>query len=285
MNPNVAVSIIVPVYNVENFLARCLNSLSGQTLKNIEIICINDGSTDSSQKILEKYKHKDNRIIIINQTNSGQSSARNKGIEIAKGKYIGFVDSDDWVDLDFFEKLYNAAEKNQADIAVAGIFRLHKYNKKIHLKIKKEECITEINKKFLVCDCPEKSYVWNKIYNTEKLKENALNFEEGIIFEDVIFTPQALYKLNKLVTVPNTYYYYWRRKKSTVTNKSKKAKKDYEYTHKIANEFFKKNNIDISIQEVKTYRFKIFGITIYKKQTKNSKTKHILFNIFKFGNL
>lgn len=97
------ISIIVPVYNTEKFLEKCLNSLINQTLKDIEIICINDGSTDKSLQILEKFANKDKRIQIINQTNSGLSVARNIGIKKAKGEYIGFVDSDDWVDLNFFE--------------------------------------------------------------------------------------------------------------------------------------------------------------------------------------
>lgn len=100
------ISIIVPVYNTEKFLEKCLNSLINQTLKDIEIICINDGSTDKSLQILEKFANKDKRIQIINQTNSGLSVARNIGIKKAKGEYIGFVDSDDWVDLNFFEQLY-----------------------------------------------------------------------------------------------------------------------------------------------------------------------------------
>ena len=100
------VSIIVPVYNVEKYLERCLDSLINQTLTNIEIVCINDGSTDNSGKILDDYAAKDNRIKVIHQNNAGQAVARNNGLKIANGNYINFVDSDDWVDLDFIEKLY-----------------------------------------------------------------------------------------------------------------------------------------------------------------------------------
>lgn len=118
------VSIIVPVYNVEKYLRKCIDSLVNQTLNDIEIICINDGSTDKSLKILKEYKNKDSRIILLNQENSGQSVARNRGIEIAKGEYLGFVDPDDWIDLDYYEKLYNAAIGTNADIATAGIIRI-----------------------------------------------------------------------------------------------------------------------------------------------------------------
>ena len=94
----VKVSVIIPLYNVENYLKQCLDSVVNQTLKEIEIICINDGSTDNSKQILEDYARKDDRIKIINRKNSGQGVARNVGIKYAKGEYIGFVDSDDWVD-------------------------------------------------------------------------------------------------------------------------------------------------------------------------------------------
>ena len=99
------VSIVVPVYNTEKYLEKCLKSLISQTLKDIEIICVNDGSTDKSSEILQKFADSDTRIKIITQSNQKQGVARNRGMEVALGEYIGFVDSDDWVHLDFFEKL------------------------------------------------------------------------------------------------------------------------------------------------------------------------------------
>ncbi len=120
------VSVIVPVYNVEKYLEECIESLINQTLTDIEIICINDGSTDNSLKILEELQKKDNRIKIINQKNSGVSSARNNGIENATGEYIGFVDSDDWIDSDYYEKLYNTAKKYNSDIAAGDMYRRNK---------------------------------------------------------------------------------------------------------------------------------------------------------------
>ena len=129
------VSVIIPIYNTALYLSEALDSICNQTLKEIEIILVNDGSTDNSLNILKKYEP---NIILINQENLGQSIARNEGIEIAKGEYVAFVDSDDWVDLDFFEKLYNTAKNHNADIAVAGIIRLHKFGKKFHLKFTEE---------------------------------------------------------------------------------------------------------------------------------------------------
>lgn len=279
------VSIIVPVYNVEKYLRKCLNSLINQTLKDIEIICINDGSTDKSLEILEEYKNRDSRIILLNQENSGQSIARNNGIKKATGEYLGFVDPDDWVDLDYYEKLYNAASTNDTDIAVGGIIRVTGIKKKKFLNFEKETITDNTNLKFELCDVPEKSYVWNKIYKTEKLKEIGLEFEKGIFYEDCIFTPQALFYLGEIVTVPNIHYYYLRRGNSTVKQRSEKANADSVYAHKKANDFIKEHNIDISSHEPKTYRFKIFGVTIFKIRQIGKRKQYALFNIIKIGKL
>ena len=123
MNNSPKVSIIVPVYNVEKYLEKCLDSLVNQSLHDIEIICVNDGSKDDSLDILEKYAKKDSRIKIINKQNQGLSAARNDGLKVAAGEYVGYVDSDDWVDLNFYEKLYESAKKYNAEIASGNIIR------------------------------------------------------------------------------------------------------------------------------------------------------------------
>lgn len=282
MNSNPKVSIIIPVYNTEKYLSRCLNSLVKQTLHDIEIICINDGSEDNSLSILENYASSDERIVLIDQKNQGQSVARNRGIEIARGKYIGFVDSDDWVDYNYFEKLYCAAENNNCDIAVAGIIRLSKFNKKIYLKFDNEIISQDVNEKFKLCDVPDLSYVVNKIYKREVFINQNFRFEEGRFYEDLILTPQILFYLKALITVPGVYYYYWRRSKSTVTLRSEKVNKDSVYAHNTAKEFIKKHDIDISSHESLTKRYKIFGLTILKIRRKGGKKTISLFNIIKW---
>ena len=112
------ISIIIPVYNSEKLLKQCLDSVLNQTLNNIEIICVDDGSTDNSFEILKEYEKKDNRVIALTQKNSGAGVARNKGVEIAKGKYIAFIDSDDWIEHDALEKLYNNIENNDSDMVL-----------------------------------------------------------------------------------------------------------------------------------------------------------------------
>ena len=115
------VSIIIPVYNVESYLRRCLDSVVNQTLKDIEIILVNDGSTDGSLAICEEYAKNDDRIKIITRKNGGLSAARNTGLDNATSEYIGFIDSDDWVDTNFFENLYNTAIEKNCDVAFGDI--------------------------------------------------------------------------------------------------------------------------------------------------------------------
>ena len=114
------VSIIVPIFNAEKYIEKCLNTLVNQTLQDIEIICVNDGSTDHSMDPVKKLAAEDTRIKIIEQAHQKQGAARNNGMKIASGEYLGFVDADDWVDVDFFEKLYNAAQAYKVDIALAN---------------------------------------------------------------------------------------------------------------------------------------------------------------------
>ncbi len=278
----IKVSIIVPVYNVDKYLNKGLDSLINQTLREIEIICINDGSTDNSQQILEEYTKRDPRIIVINKRNEGQSIARNIGIDNATGEYIGFMDSDDWVDLDYFEKLYNNAKENNADIAAASIVRTNGFKSKPHIKISNSVIVSDFAQKLEICDIPDHSYVCNKIYKLDKLKEHKIKFEEGIIYEDVIFTPIVMHKLEKLITVPNINYYYLRRPNSTVQQRNKKANRDSVYAHQKAEEFFKEHNIDISKYSTITKRYKFLGFSIFKIRTKKDTTTYSLFNIIKF---
>lgn len=277
-----AISVIVPVYNTQKFLEKCLESIINQTFKDIEIICINDGSTDNSMSILNDYSEIDSRIKIINQKNAGLSCARNTGINNAKGEYIGFVDSDDWIDLDFFEKLYNAAKNYDADIASAGIKRVRSYKWKYHLKIKEEEVTENTDRKFVLCDVPEKCYVWNKIYRLEKIKQFSLYFEAGIYFEDRCFTCEALSKLKRLVVVPDTYYNYWTNPNSIVKSKSTKKTQDAKYTNEKMMKILKLNNINLEHYAEKIKKIKFLGLTILKIKIFKHKKQYILFNQIRF---
>jgi hypothetical protein len=276
------VSIIVPVYNVERFLERCLDSLVNQTLEDIEIICINDGSTDGSGNILSKYAEKDNRIIVINQKNSGLSEARNNGIERANGEYLGFVDSDDYIDIDYYEKLYNTAKLNNADIACTGIIRGNDKKQKVLISYNEIEEATDINEKFQLVKAPEYSFVWNKIYLKESLCNQKIDFIKGLIYEDMPFTTDVLIKLGKVVSVPNTYYHYWKNNNSIIKFCSDKSRTDKIFAKDYVIQQCKINNIKLSEKNSITKKIEYFflGIKIMKIYQYRATKKYYLFGLF-----
>lgn len=194
------VSVIIPVYNAEKYLKKCLDSVINQTLPDIEIICVNDCSKDSSLNILKEYSLKDERIKIIDcEQNGGESVARNIGIDNASGDYLAFVDNDDVIDLDFFEKLYNRAIETNADITKAEFYSID-FNGKKYIAKNQNKGLEE--NKYLF------SYPWwTAIYKSKFLKENDLKLPVGyLISGDIIFLNKAIIKANKLATVDGTYY-------------------------------------------------------------------------------
>lgn len=226
------VSVIIPAYNSGDYIEECLISVLKQTLGEIEIIIIDDNSSDNTAGIIENFASKDNRIKVIkHKKNSGQGAARNKGIKIAQGEYIGFVDADDYIDCDYFEKLYNTAVEFNSDIAVASILKHKKYYNKYNVKYTQKVYATDITAKIKLCEDTKKNffYAWNKIYKTSMVKENNIEFEEGHIYEDVPFAIKTLYYSKSVVSTPETSYHYIEHKKSTINSKDNKNRKRCEY--------------------------------------------------------
>lgn len=214
------VSVIVPVYNASSFIRRCVDSLIKQTLKNIEIILVNDGSTDDSLNIIKEYERLDSRIIVINQTNSGCNVSRNKGISIARGRYIGFVDSDDMVSPDYFAELYATAVSEEADIAATPNIPWLNYEgtdvKNVGIPF--NDGIFKDTKSVAV----KTGTVWNKIYSRDLLERYNIHFCEipKVIGGDNKFTFGAMMFCNRLVVNTKARYYYYREENS-ITNKKK----------------------------------------------------------------
>ena len=200
------ISVIVPIYNVEKYLNRCLDSIINQTYKNLEIILVDDGSPDNCGKICDEYAKKDNRIKVIHKENGGLSSARNAGLDIATGDYIGFVDSDDWIELDMYEYLLNICVKYNSDISRCGFV----YND--------EDCYKDENIRIVEYENAlidfinghiEEGIVCNKLYKKNIFKN--LRFKENIIFEDVLMN-YYVFKLGvKIVVSRCSKYHYFRR--------------------------------------------------------------------------
>ncbi len=262
------VSIIVPAYNVEKYLEKCISSLVNQTLQEIEIIIVNDGSTDRTKQIAEELAKHDKRIKFISQANKLQGAARNAGTNISTGEYLGFVDADDWVDLDYYEKLYLAAKKYNSDIALANYIRIGNGKTKKRLNIDKEVFVTSLNDKINMCSQIKNPCPTNKIYKRELLIKNNIEWEEGVYCEDKVFTLKAIYYANGVVSVPGINYYYYRNPNSTVNKKDKKHLKkilaDKSNALKNTIQFLRKQNAQILDCKfwVTKKKFKIFGIPI-----------------------
>lgn len=223
MNREIKVSIIVPIYNVESYVERAVDSILSQSIKEIEVILINDGSTDKSGEIIKKYEN-DHRVIIINKKNEGQGKARNIGIDISRGLYIGFVDADDWIDERFYEIMIDKAEKEEALMTIAGR-NVIDGNNELKMTVDQLEVTGEfksnkdkekyINNNFFY---PYGAIVCNKLYLSKIIKEKNIRFKDvsEVGSEDTLFNYQFMKNINKYATVSGVFYNSFQRSNSTM---------------------------------------------------------------------
>ena len=218
---NDKVSIIVPIYNVENYLERCIISIINQTYTNLEIILVDDGSTDNCPNICEKYKKQDNRITVIHKKNGGLSDARNKGIDIASGKYIYFIDSDDYMHLNTIEFLLNSVKETDADISCCS-YLLFYDNQKLTVSTKNEKykCFdSETALKNLLYQKGCTNSAWGKLYKTVLFDD--IRFPVGQICEDLPVIYRLFHKANKVCISSAQFYYYYQRVNSIINTSFK----------------------------------------------------------------
>jgi glycosyltransferase involved in cell wall biosynthesis len=225
------ISVIVPVYNVQDYLKQCLDSILCQTFSNIEIICVNDGSTDKSRKILEEYKQKDSRIIIIDKKNGGLSSARNAGMKVARGEFYSFIDSDDWIENTMLEKLYENITTLNTDISICAVHQFDETNKKnddcnpyYTLGYFDESFDNKVfsykdTKPFIMDVCV---MAWNKLYRKSLIDKCNAQFPNGLIFEDGPFFFSIFFKTNRVSIVRDFLYYYRINRKNSIIQKAGK---------------------------------------------------------------
>lgn len=204
------ISVIVPIYNVQSYLKRCIDSICAQSYTNIEIILVDDGSPDDCWKICDEYKAQDDRIVVVHQKNQGLSGARNSGINIAKGRYLCFVDSDDYIEAKMIEVLYSNIKDYNADISCCGHKDIYdsghyKYNDKIEIDLFTAE---DALKRFLYTNKVD-VVAWNKMYKRELFDD--VRYEEGKLFEDHFTTYKLLDKSSKIVNTTQALYCYCKR--------------------------------------------------------------------------
>lgn len=220
-------SVIVPVYNVEEYLPRCINSILKQTFTDYELILVNDGSTDNCPIICDKYARKDNRIKVIHKENGGLSDARNAGIEIAEGKYISFIDSDDFIIENAYDILVYEAERNNLDIITGNAIRYYSEEKQ-KPKMKKRSFPNKImdGLEFLKRSYRERAMahcVQYSIYRTKLIKDYKMFFKKGILHEDNLWTPQIFLKAERVMYYDLDFYMHFHREGS-ITNRKDKTK-------------------------------------------------------------
>lgn len=227
------ISVIIPVYNVESYIEKCLDSLVNQTLKEIEIIVVNDGSPDGSQIIIDEYVKKYPKLVkSYTQKNGGQGSARNFGIKKAVGEYISFVDSDDYIEHDMLEKMYTSAISNKSDVVICG-------NKVISMNyeiIKYEKANLFYNETDIIFG---KMAVWNKLYRKDILKN--INFRSGVWYEDIDYTIKVLLNTKKISFVNECLYNYLLRPGSTMNNSNVQRNLEIITAFDEIIDYFKKN--------------------------------------------
>lgn len=236
------ISVIIPVYNVEMYLERCVQSVLNNTYSDFEIILVNDGSTDASGSICDDLVKRDERIFVIHKENNGVSSARNVGIDYvmqnSNSKWITFIDSDDWVHREYLEKLLEAILIHKTEISVCKFIRTDKYKKDVELLGGKayictaEECWVKYRK--------AEAYPWGKLYKKECFMD--IRYPIGRIYEDSFTTYKLLFACDEIALIDEDLYYYYVNNDSITLKKWSEKKLDAVYAHEEQLDFFKKNN-------------------------------------------
>lgn len=224
------VSVLVPIYNVAKYLPECLESLKQQTLKEIEFILLNDGSTDDSPKIIQNFAKGDSRFVVINKDNSGYGDSMNQGLAKAKGEYIGILESDDFAEPDMFEKLYELAKKYDADVVRSNYFYHTEQGDTVHESIKNQPAAASLEKNHDILF--EEPAIWSGLYRRSFLEDNGIQFlsTPGASYQDTSFNIKALSMANKIAYTKKAYLHY-RTDNSSSSVKSKAkleaVKKEY----------------------------------------------------------
>ena len=302
MEQNHKISIIVPAYNVEKYISQCLESLVNQTYKNIEIIVINDGSTDGTLNIIQKYESEDKRFHIINQDNCGPSESRNLGISIASGEYIMFVDADDWVEINMCEVCLKELQQENADLVMFSYIREYKNNSILKSQFednkiifKDEDVKLKIQRRIfgpyekIELAHPEKldslSTVWGKLYKSSKLKRYRFRpFEEigATCGEDLFFNAESLAEFNKAIFIDEHLYHYRKYNINSLTRLDEEdLLKKWTRSYDLLKEIIANNNYDASYSIALNNRFAINLIAMGQRIIKSHcliKSKYNMIN-------
>jgi glycosyltransferase EpsJ len=285
-----AISVIVPIYNVEKYLSKCIDTILKQPFKNYELILVNDGSPDNCSAICKGYSIKDNRIRVINKENGGLSSARNAGIDIATGKYIVFVDPDDQICDEYLNNLYSIAESNNCDAVISGYTTIPN-NKRIVPGYKLD---TVLNGRDFVLSSKhvhsnnDLCFVWRYIYKLNIILEKKLRFNEKVFYgEDVIFNLEFLLNSRRVYAISEGYYYYTVNNPESLMRMKYKPKLEksleiqYKVRKNLSEKFYLNNNSDYKKDMADYYINHIFSMMVKNLKSKKETNSQIIKSDFK----
>jgi glycosyltransferase involved in cell wall biosynthesis len=238
------VSVVIPVYNTASYLRQCIDSVLGQTLHDIEVICVENGSTDNSPEILKSYEATDNRLRVIVHPEGRLGGARNAGLDRITGEYVGFVDSDDYIKEEMYEATYSRAVTYNADLAICGVMN---YFEKDGIFVEKEpaifqgrECVTISENRWFFRNLT----AWNKLYKRDFLERNSLRFPEGTYYEDQLFVTQAYLLANRIAVVKNQYYFYRKQRSGQISTLTDEHVFDIYNIFRRLDSFAQRNGLD-----------------------------------------
>ncbi|MCI8663850.1 MAG: glycosyltransferase [Hungatella sp.] len=252
------ISVIVPVYNLEKYLVRCIESIIGQTYKNLEIILIDDGSTDTSGQIIDEFKKKDNRIKVIHKENGGESSARNTGLRMATGEYIAFCDCDDWMDLDMYEALAWELNQENIDMVASGWYKeTDSSSQEIRNALPVNSQVfgrDELLKYLYMRDSYRGfAYMWDKLYKREILKDkdgNWILFREDLrLGGDVLYLAEVALNVKRAKYVDRAFYHYYQRDKSGCHTKDVTKLREWLKAYELILQRFEEEQIDYKTKD------------------------------------
>ena len=279
-NKNFYVSIIIPVYNVENYIEKCLNSVLNQGDFNIQVIIVNDGSTDDSHKIIEKYLDLHENIVYIQQENQGLSVARNNGLKYALGEYIMFLDSDDYIEDNSIYKIYNKSKKDNLDILIFGYRKVFdniedKQFDMLNNIFEENKIYTGdlVSQRMLTGDI--KGYCWDKLFKLEYIKNNGLEFESNIYIEDYFPIFKIIHNSKKIGFSKEIVYNYRQREDSISNSKNEKLLRDFMLSVDNVIAYIKKYNINFDKECIDAYKIESFNfiLSIFYELNKISSSK------------
>jgi len=261
------VSVIIPVYNIERYLRRCLDSVIHQSLEEIEIICVNDGSTDSSPAILKEYEKNDPRVGVVDKENAGQGVGRNIGIDMAEGEYIGFVDGDDWIEPDMYERMYGAAKKNDSDLHLCTVKRLDTGGNDLGIRCNYDRYIGErfcdeaiVFNRHDIADVlfQLERFSVNKIYKSTFVKKNKIRFSSVRCYEDNLFHFRAFLEAERISITREPFYNYMFNRQDATSSKNKQIPALF-----AANREIQKYMDDSALEKEMIQRFENYKIRRY----------------------